>query len=139
MVNIIENGIYDKQWRLQGAFASNPSFEIEQWLDIPAPPSALGPSMLWTRLAYSTKVGQGISYLRAACDRDRPSFSTEKMASAMVSGRQDLSGPRSRNRKLCTSVCVFQHFCHIDWSWYWQLSVEVIYLRVSIHSFNSMR
>lgn len=63
------------------------------------PPSIDGPSMLWTRLAYSTNVGYGMSYFRAACDNDSPSLSTLNMASAMVSGRQDFRGPRSRKRR----------------------------------------
>uniref|UniRef100_A0A182JKH1 Uncharacterized protein n=1 Tax=Anopheles atroparvus TaxID=41427 RepID=A0A182JKH1_ANOAO len=80
------------------------------------PPSIDGPSMLWTRFAYSTNVGYGMSYLRAACDSDRPSFSTLKMASAIVSGRQDFSGPRSRKRRWWIRFWLFQHFCHIDCS-----------------------
>jgi len=56
----------------------------------------------------------------AAWLRDSPSFSTLNIASAMVSGRQDLRGPRSRKRRLCTRLwLVFQHFCHMDCSWYW--------------------
>lgn len=95
-------------------------FACKRELHLPDPPSADGPNMLCTRLAYRTNVGYGMSYFLAACDNDRPSFRTEKIASAIVSGRQDFSGPRSRNRKLCTRLwLVFQHFCHIDCNWYW--------------------
>lgn len=84
------------------------------------PPSIDGPNMLWTRLAYRTNVGYGMSYFRAACDSDNPSFNTLNMASAIVSGRHDLSGPRSRKRKWWMRFwLVFQHFCHIDCNWYW--------------------
>lgn len=62
------------------------------------PPSIDGPSMLCTLFAYSTNVGYGMSYLRAAWDRVRPSLRTLQMASAIVSGRHDFSGPRSRKR-----------------------------------------
>lgn len=84
------------------------------------PPSIDGPSMLCTRFAYSTNVGYGMSYFRAAWDNVRPSLSTLQMASAIVSGRQDFKGPRSRKRWWWMRFwLVFQHFCHIDCSWYW--------------------
>lgn len=62
---------------------------------------------------------KGKAYL-AAWLNERPSLSTLKIASAMVSGLQDFKGPRSRKRRLWTrDWLVFQHFCHIDCSWYW--------------------
>lgn len=40
----------------------------------------------------------------AAWLKDNPSFRTLKIASAIVSGRQDLRGPRSRKRRLWTRL-----------------------------------
>lgn len=40
-----------------------------------------------------------MSNFLAACDNDSPSLKTANMASAIVSGLQDFSGPRSRNLK----------------------------------------
>lgn len=73
-------------------------------IDSPDPPSAEGPNILWTLLAYKTKVGYGMSYFLAACDNESPSLRTENIASAIVSGLQDLSGPRSRKRRLWTRL-----------------------------------
>ena len=48
------------------------------------------------------------------------------MASAMVSGRHVLNGPRSRKRRFCmTPWPVAQAFCHNACNWYWYVSVVV--------------
>ena len=58
------------------------------------------------------------------CDRERPSLRTLLMASAMVSGRQDLRGPRSLKRRFWSRDCVwFQDFCQAACTCAWYESV----------------
>ena len=47
------------------------------------------------------------------------------MASAMVSGRHVLKGPRSRKRRFCMTPWPVAHaFCHSACSWYWYVSAK---------------
>lgn len=57
------------------------------------------------------------------CESDSPSLRTACMASAIVSGRHDLSGPRSLKRRFCSKDCVwFQDFCQAAWTCAWYVS-----------------